>query len=82
MSAAEIEVRNNLELFAEEILPDEVTKPLTFAFDPSLAPVMFMAVEGPLDGHRLRTIATEQVQPALGRIEGADVRLYIVGTET
>jgi HAE1 family hydrophobic/amphiphilic exporter-1 len=81
MDAAEIEVRKNLELFAAEFLPDEATKPLTFAFDPSLAPVMFMAVDGPYDGHRLRTIATEQVQPYLGRVPGVAAAEVIGGLE-
>jgi HAE1 family hydrophobic/amphiphilic exporter-1 len=31
---------------------------------------MFMALDGPLDGYQLRRIATEQVQPYLGRVEG------------
>ena len=70
MEAAEVEVRKNLELFAGDFLPDEAARPLTFAFDPSLAPVMFLTVEGPLDGYRLRQIATERVQPYLGRVEG------------
>lgn len=70
MDWAEVEVRKNLELFADEFLPDEASRPLTFAFDPSLAPVMFMALDGPMDGHQLRRIATEQVQPYLGRVEG------------
>ncbi len=70
MNWAEVEVRKNLELFADDFLPDEASRPLTFAFDPSLAPVMFMALDGPLDGHQLRRIATEQVQPYLGRVEG------------
>ncbi len=70
MDAAEVEVRKNLELFAQDFLPDEASRPLTFAFDPSLSPVMFLALDGPLDGHQLRRIATEQVQPYLGRVEG------------
>jgi HAE1 family hydrophobic/amphiphilic exporter-1 len=70
MDAAEVEVRKNLELFAEDFLPDEASRPLTFAFDPSLAPVMFLALDGPMDGYQLRRIATEQVQPYLGRVEG------------
>ncbi len=70
MDAAEVEVRKNLELFADDALPDEASRPLTFAFDPSLAPVMFIALDGPLDGYQLRRIATEQVQPYLGRVEG------------
>ncbi|MEZ4339696.1 MAG: efflux RND transporter permease subunit, partial [Sandaracinaceae bacterium] len=70
MNWAEVEVRKNLELFAEDLLPDEASRPLTFAFDPSLAPVMFMALDGPMDGAQLRRIATEEVQPYLGRVEG------------
>ena len=70
MSAAEVEVRKNLELFAQDFLPAEATRPLTFAFDPSLSPVMFMALDGPLDGYQLRRIATEEVQPYLGRVDG------------
>jgi HAE1 family hydrophobic/amphiphilic exporter-1 len=70
MDAAETEVRKNLELFAQDFLPDEASRPLTFAFDPSLAPVMFLSLDGPLDGHQLRQLATEQVQPYLGRVEG------------
>lgn len=81
MDAAEIEVRKNLDLFANELLPDEATRPLTFAFDPSLAPVMFMAVDGPYDGHRLRSIAQEQVQPYLGRLEGVAAAEVIGGLD-
>jgi HAE1 family hydrophobic/amphiphilic exporter-1 len=81
MDAAEVEVRKNIELFAGEFLPNEATKPLTFAFDPSLAPVMFMAVDGPFDGHRLRTIARNEVQPYLGRVEGVAAAEVIGGLE-
>ena len=81
MDAAEIEVRKNLELFAGEILPDETSRPLTFAFDPSLAPIVFMAVDGPYDAHRLRQIATEQVQPYLGRLEGVAAAEVIGGLD-
>jgi HAE1 family hydrophobic/amphiphilic exporter-1 len=70
MEAAEIEVRKNLELFSGDFLPDEATKPITFAFDPSLAPVMFLSVDGDLDGYRLRRIASERIQPYLGRVDG------------
>ena len=81
MDAAEIEVRKNLELFAGELLPDETSRPLTFAFDPSLAPIVFMAVDGPYDAHRLRQIATEQVQPYLGRLEGVAAAEVIGGLD-
>lgn len=79
MDSAEVEVRKNLDLFASELLPDEATRPLTFAFDPSLAPVIFMAVEGPLDGYRLKRASEEQIQPYLGRIEGVAAAEVIGG---
>ncbi|MEM9071425.1 MAG: efflux RND transporter permease subunit [Myxococcota bacterium] len=81
MSAAEVEVRKNLEIFAGEFLPDDATRPLTFAFDPSLAPVMFMSVEGPFDGHTLRRVAEERVQPYLGRVEGVAAAEVIGGLD-
>ena len=81
MDAAEVEVRKNLDIFAGEFLPDDATDPLTFAFDPSLAPVMFMAVEGPYDGHRLRRIAQDRIQPYLGRLEGVAAAEVIGGLD-
>ena len=36
MDDAETDVRKNIELFAADLLPDETSRPLTFAFDPSL----------------------------------------------
>ncbi len=81
MDAAETEVRKNLELFADEFVPDEAGRSLTFAFDPSLAPVMFFAMEGPLDGHQLRRLGTETVQPLLQRIEGVAAAEVMGGLE-
>ena len=70
MDDAETDVRKNIELFAGDFLPDEASRPLTFAFDPSLAPVIFLGMEGTIDPHRLRTIASEEVQPFLARLDG------------
>lgn len=70
METAEVEVRKNLELFAGDFLPDDAARPLTFAFDPSLAPVVFLTVEGDMDRHRLRRIAVDRIQPGLGRVDG------------
>ena len=81
MDDAEVDVRKNIELFAGDFLPDEASRPLTFAFDPSLAPVVFMAVEGPLDPHRLRRVATEQIQPYFGRLNGVAAAEVIGGLD-
>lgn len=81
MDNAEIEVRKNLELFAEDVLPEDAPKPLTFTFNPRLAPVIFMSVNGPLDGHQLRRIASEQIEPYLTRIDGVASAEVIGGLE-
>lgn len=81
MDDAETDVRKNIELFASDFLPAETSRPLTFAFDPSLAPVLFMAIEGPMDSHRLRRIATEQVQPYFGRLPGVAAAEVIGGRD-
>ena len=81
MGDAEAAVRKNLDIFAGELFPSDASRPLTFAFDPSLAPVMFMALEGPLDGHQLRRLAIERVQPYLGRLDGVAAAEVIGGLE-
>jgi HAE1 family hydrophobic/amphiphilic exporter-1 len=81
MSAAEVEVRKNLEIFAGELLPNEAARPLTFAFDPSLAPVIFMSLDGPMDGYQLRRLAIDQVQPYLSRVEGVAAAEVMGGLE-
>ncbi len=70
MDDAEVKVRKNLEIFAESVLPDDAEKPLTFAFDPSLAPVVFMNINGPLDGYRMRQLAEDEIEPYIARLPG------------
>ncbi len=81
MDDAETDVRKNIELFASDLLPDETSRPLTFAFDPSLAPVVFLGLEGPMDPHRLRRIAVEELQPRLGRLDGVAAAEVIGGLD-
>lgn len=81
MDAAETEVRKNLDIFTNEMLPGDATRPLTFAFDPSLAPVIFLSIEGPYDGHQLRRLARERVQPLLSRLDGVAAAEVIGGLD-
>jgi multidrug efflux pump subunit AcrB len=43
MNQAEIDVRKNIDLI-RDYLPDRATDPTTFAFDPSMQPIMFIAL--------------------------------------
>ncbi len=70
MNQAEIDVRKNIDLI-RDYLPDGATDPTTFAFDPSMQPIMFIALSSDQLGMaELRTLATEQIEPRLERITG------------
>ncbi len=70
MRHAEQEVRRNLEIFAEDRLPDDAQRSLVFAFDPSLQPVAFFAVNAPGGPEHVTRLAEDVVQPFLERIPG------------
>ncbi|MFH2009463.1 MAG: efflux RND transporter permease subunit, partial [bacterium] len=69
MFRAETDIRKNIDLFAFA-LPDDAEKPITFAFDPSLQPVVFMMVNGPYGPAEIRKIAEDLVKPRLERVPG------------
>lgn len=70
MDKAEQDVRRNLEMYAKDVLPDDITRSLTFAFDPSLQPVVFLSVNSQGTQGTARQIAEDVVKPFLGRIPG------------
>ena len=70
MTKAETDIRKNIDLFAKSFLPDEVEDPITFAFDPSLQPVVFLMVSGPDGPAAVRKTAEDMVEPRLERIPG------------
>ncbi len=70
MDQAENDVRKRLDLVAD-FLPEEAHKPLTFAFDPSMAPVMYMVLTSPNMGPaEIRQLSEDHIEPLLERIEG------------
>lgn len=70
MNQAEIDVRNSLE-WVRDLLPDDVTDPLVFAFDPSMQPIVYFAVTSSLHGPaELRKISEHEIEPRLERIHG------------
>ncbi len=70
MQRGEEEVRRNLEVFAEERLPDDVGRSLVFAFDPSLQPTSFIMVNAPGTPENVRKLAEDVVEPFLARVPG------------
>lgn len=70
MDQAEIDVRNNLD-FIEEYLPDDISDPMVFAFDPSMQPIAFMSVGSSFHGlAELRRISELDIEPRLERVPG------------
>lgn len=70
MDQAEIDVRKNIDII-RDMLPDEVTDPLTFAFDPSMQPITMLALSSDeLGSAELRQISRERLEPRLERIPG------------
>ena len=70
MDQAEIDVRNNLE-YVRDVLPDDITQPMVFAFDPSTQPILYMAVTSEQHGQaELRRISEQDIEPRVERIPG------------
>ena len=68
MNQAEIDVRNSLD-FIEDYLPEDMNDPLTFAFDPSMQPILFLTLSSDIQGlAELRRIAEKELEPRLERI--------------
>jgi HAE1 family hydrophobic/amphiphilic exporter-1 len=73
---AEADVRKRIDL-VRDLLPDDASQPVTFAFDPSMMPVMFLLLNSSTHGPaELRRISEDQVEPLLERVEG------VAGAET
>ncbi len=81
MALAEAEVRKNLELYTYDRLPEDISRSLTFAFDPSLQPIMFLTVNAPGSSQEVRTLAEEEIAPAMTRIPGIAAAEIIGGSQ-
>ncbi len=70
MDQAEINVRKMID-FVRKYLPNEASDPMTFAFNPSMQPIIFFTVSSDKLGMaELRKLVTDRVEPALERIDG------------
>lgn len=81
MKQAEQDVRKNLEIYAADRLPDDVNNPLTFAFDPSMQPVVFFAVNSPGSPEAARKLAEDAVEPYISRLPGVAAAEVIGGVK-
>ncbi|MGB9887208.1 MAG: efflux RND transporter permease subunit [Moorellales bacterium] len=66
---AALDVREKIDLI-EGLLPEGVEDPQVLKMDPTLMPVMQLALGGSADLRQLRAVAEEQVKSRLERVEG------------
>ena len=69
LDQAETDVRKNID-FIKGLLPEDADAPISFAFDPSMQPIVFLGISGPYPETRLRQIAEQKVEPLLERLPG------------
>ncbi len=70
MDQAEIDTRKNIDLI-RDFLPDDASQPIVFAFDPSMQPIMFMAVQSDQYGMaELRRVSENDIEPRIERVPG------------
>ena len=80
MSEAANEVRDKLE-FIKEYLPDDAESPMIFKFDPSMIPIMYLAINGNREPEDLRKIGEDIVQPRLEQVDGVAMASISGGRE-
>lgn len=69
MDFALLDVRERIDLI-KGFLPDEAGDPIVIKFDPSMMPVMNLAVSGDTGQAKLKQIAEDEIGPRLERIPG------------
>ncbi len=70
MDQAEIEVRKMIDM-VRDFLPDDSSDPMSFAFNPSMQPIMFLTVSSDQLGMaELRKLVSDKIEPSLERIPG------------
>lgn len=70
MDQADVDVRKNIDLI-RDYLPEDADEPLTFIFDPSMQPIIFMTLSSQYLGPaELRKLSEETIEPMLERVEG------------
>ncbi len=70
MDQANTNVRNNID-FVRDYLPEDVSDPLVFKFDPSMMPIMFISLANENMGlAELRTLSMDRIEALLERANG------------
>ncbi len=77
LDVAGTDVRDKIDL-VRSYLPDDADSPTTFKIDPSMMPIMDIALKGELSPEELYDIAEDTIQPRLEQLDGVS-SAYIIG---
>ena len=80
MDEAPNDVRDKLE-FVKDNLPEDATTPQIFKFDPSMIPILMLAVKGNRSPEELKKIAEDTIQPRIEQVEGVSLTSINGGRE-
>ncbi|MCK4797822.1 MAG: efflux RND transporter permease subunit, partial [Spirochaetes bacterium] len=80
MAEAANDVRDKLE-FIKEYLPEDAQPPMIFKFDPSMMPIMYLALRGNRAPEELRELGENIVLPRLEQVEGVSMANISGGRE-
>ena len=70
MDQADADMRKNID-FIRDYLPQDADEPITFIFDPSLQPIIFLTLSSPYLGPaELRRLSEEVIEPMIERVDG------------
>ncbi|MFZ1289633.1 MAG: efflux RND transporter permease subunit [Melioribacteraceae bacterium] len=70
MNEAESDIRKNLD-YIRDYLPADANEPITFVFDPSMSPIVFLNLSSEyLGSAELRRLAEETIEPLFERVDG------------
>ncbi|MBO8126598.1 MAG: efflux RND transporter permease subunit [Firmicutes bacterium] len=69
MDFALLDIREKIDM-VESFLPEDAEKPMVVKFDPSLQPMMYLAVSGIDDLAELKRVAEDEIKPRIERVEG------------
>lgn len=80
ISEAANDVRDKIE-FIKQALPNDAKTPMIFKFDPSMIPIMYLALRGERSPEELRKIAEDLIQPRVEQVEGIALASVMGGRE-
>ena len=80
MDLAANDVREGLSRISEA-LPDGVTDPLVFKFDPSMMPIMVLRVSGDMDPAELKRFTDDEIVYKIKQVDGVAMAIAMGGLE-